>query len=126
MGDGRAVWIAGHEPVKGDIVLPAEGDRNPTDLQLLGASNMIVDESMLMGESMLMMKHAESGAGLPGGDAGLAHAGTLVTQGTGRNLVTVTGVRSTLRRIGMSLGHLGNKARCNCGMPGRGHPGRSD
>ena len=126
MGDGRAVRIAGREPVKGDVVLLTEGDRIPADLQLLGSSNVIVDESMLTGESMLMMKHAESGAGLPGGDAGLAHAGTLVTQGTGRNLVTVTGARSALRHIGMSLGHLGNKARCNCRMLGRRHPGRSD
>lgn len=108
--DGRAVRIAGRELVNGDIVLLVEGDRVPADLQLVESSNLTIDESMLTGESVPVMKHAESGAGLPGGVASLAHAGTLVTQGTGRGLVTATGARSTLGRIGMSLGHLGDKS----------------
>lgn len=50
--DGRAVRIAGREPVKEDIVLLAEGDRTPADLQLLGSSNTTIGELMLTGESI--------------------------------------------------------------------------
>ncbi len=43
--------IAGRELVPDDIVLLAEGDRVPADMQLLESSNLAVDESLLTGES---------------------------------------------------------------------------
>lgn len=49
--DGRARRIAGRELVCGDIVLLAEGDRVPGDMQLVDSSNLAVDESLLTGES---------------------------------------------------------------------------
>ncbi|SMP69582.1 cation-translocating P-type ATPase [Noviherbaspirillum suwonense] len=102
--DRRAVRIAGREVVPGDIVLLAEGDRVPADMRLLESASLTVDESMLSGESVPVMKHAAPGA-TQGSDSAV-YAGTPVTQGTGRGEVTATGAKSALGRIGMSLGGI--------------------
>ncbi|MBX9793191.1 MAG: cation-translocating P-type ATPase [Burkholderiaceae bacterium] len=102
--DGQSIRIAGRELVVGDIVLLAEGDRVPADLDLIETSNLSIDESLLTGESAPVMKQA-AGAASDAGPAtrSQAFSGTLVTQGTGRGIVTATGERSALGRIGASL-----------------------
>lgn len=104
MRDGKACRVAGHELVCGDIVLLAEGDRVPADLQLLEAANLAVDESMLTGESAPVLKEV---AATP--DDAKAYSGTLITQGTARGRVIATGERSALGRIGKSLAGLGGE-----------------
>ena len=107
--NGQAVRIAGREVVPGDVVLLAEGDRVPADLHLLESSNLMVDESMLTGESVPVMKHAapaSADAGNAAANADHAYAGTLVTQGNGLGKVTATGPHSALGRIGMALGTM--------------------
>jgi Ca2+-transporting ATPase len=94
--DGERVRIAGRDVVRGDLLLVAEGDRVPADARLVDATDCGVDESLLTGESLPVAKRA--------GDP--VHAGTLVTTGTGRALVTATGPRSELGRIGASLATL--------------------
>jgi Ca2+-transporting ATPase len=102
--DGQACRIAGREVVAGDIVLLAEGDRVAADMEMLEASNLSIDESMLTGESVPVVKHArQAGADADADATSLAWSGTLVTQGTGRGRVTATGPRSALGRIGASL-----------------------
>jgi P-type Ca2+ transporter type 2C len=102
--DGQSIRIAGRELVVGDVVLLAEGDRVPADLRLLQASNLSIDESLLTGESAPVMKQA---GGIEADEntesVRYAFSGTLVTQGTGQGLVTATGERSALGRIGASL-----------------------
>lgn len=109
--DGRPVRIAARELVVGDIVLLAEGDRVPADVQLLQASNFAVDESLLTGESAPVVK---GGFALTrddsretdqpeGTDNSHAYSGTLVTRGTASGRVVATGQRSALGRIGQSL-----------------------
>ena len=106
--DGVACRVAGRELVVGDVVLLAEGDRVPADLQLLMVANLSVDESLLSGESAPVAKRGGSAVG-PSTAAGEssqathAFAGTLVTQGTARGLVVATGPHSALGRIGQSL-----------------------
>lgn len=56
--DGKTIKISGRELVCGDIVLLSEGDRIPADISLLEASNLTVDESMLTGESVPVLKQA--------------------------------------------------------------------
>jgi Ca2+-transporting ATPase len=56
--DGQQSRIAGRELVPGDVVLLAEGDRVPADIDLLASSNLMVDESMLTGESVPVSKQA--------------------------------------------------------------------
>ncbi|HMA06969.1 MAG TPA: HAD-IC family P-type ATPase, partial [Ramlibacter sp.] len=105
--DGQPRRIAGREVVCGDIVLLAEGDRIPADMDLVAASNLSVDESLLTGESAPVAKQAAALAEDPAvagtGESARVFSGTLVTQGTGRARVTATGERSALGRIGHSL-----------------------
>ena len=109
--DGRTRKLAGRDLVCDDIVLLAEGDRVPADVELVEASNLVVDESMLTGESAAVAKQsvADITAILPS-DEGRAFAGTLVTQGTARGRVIATGARSALGRIGQSLEGLGGES----------------
>jgi Ca2+-transporting ATPase len=103
--DGQARRIPGREVVRGDLVLLAEGDRVPADIRLLESSNLMVDESMLTGESAPVTKHAPPGDGA----ATTVFSGTLVTQGTARGEVAATGERSALGKIGKSLAALGGE-----------------
>lgn len=107
MRDGRQERIAGRELVVGDLVLLAEGDRVPADIDLLNASNLTVDESMLTGESVPVTRHGASGTG--GDVESRVYSGTLITQGTASGLVIATGARSALGRIGASLAALGGE-----------------
>ncbi|GAA4030434.1 cation-translocating P-type ATPase [Actimicrobium antarcticum] len=112
--DGKTQKIAGRDLVCGDIVLLAEGDRVPADLDLIEVSNLSVDESMLTGESVPVSKQAGTTAGAvdPSSSASAesqAFSGTLVTQGTAQGCVMATGERSALGRIGKSLAALGGE-----------------
>jgi len=115
MRDGEARKVASRELVRDDVVLLAEGDRVPADMELVEASNLTVDESMLTGESVTVTKQvfavADTAAPQPA-DEGEARvfSGTLVTQGTAHGRVIATGERSALGRIGMSLGGLGGES----------------
>lgn len=112
--DGKASRIAGRELVFGDIVLLAEGDRVPADMDLIEASNLSIDESMLTGESVPVRKDvatAATGTGpsVPADSETRVFSGTLVTQGTAKGSVVATGERSALGRIGKSLAALGHE-----------------
>ncbi len=91
--DGREVRIAGRELVREDCLLLAEGDRVPADARLLSAHELATDESMLTGESVAVSKAAED----------TVYAGTLVVAGQGMAIVTATGQRTEMGRIGQSL-----------------------
>ncbi|WP_428420016.1 cation-translocating P-type ATPase [Methylibium sp.] len=109
--DGGARRIAARELVVGDLVLLAEGNRVPADMQLIDASNLAVDESLLTGESAPVAKQPSpvgeaAGDDRPapdGSDPSQVYSGTLVTRGSGRGRVVATGARSALGRIGQSL-----------------------
>ena len=81
--DGQARGIAARELVVGDVIVVAEGDRVPADARVLEANGMMLDESMLTGESVPVRRSAA-----PGGEAegNLIRASTLVVGGRlGRN-----------------------------------------
>ena len=105
--DGEKQRIAGHEVVRGDIVMLAEGDRVPADALLLTCQGLHVDESLLTGEAAPVRKAVGDGlaAGArPGGDdLPLVYSGTLVVQGQGIARVTATGPRTEIGKIGKSL-----------------------
>jgi magnesium-transporting ATPase (P-type) len=60
--DGVAARIPSRELVCGDVVLLAEGDRVAADIELLDASNLTIDESMLTGESVPVSKFVRGNA----------------------------------------------------------------
>lgn len=102
--------VAAREIVRGDVVIVTEGDRIPADALLLEGTAVLVDESLLTGESMPVRKvpsAGESSAGRPGGDdhPGL-FAGTLVVRGQGVARVTAIGAGSEVGRIGGALASI--------------------
>ncbi|HEX6297089.1 MAG TPA: cation-translocating P-type ATPase [Burkholderiales bacterium] len=94
--DGERRRIAGAEVVRGDLLVLAEGDRVSADARLEDAADLELDESLLTGESLPAGKGAGDGV----------FSGTLVVKGQGRAIVTATGARSELGRIGVSLAAL--------------------
>ena len=94
--DGEPARIAGADVVRGDLVILGEGDRVPADAHLAPGAALMLDESLLTGESLAVEKG--------GGEA--VFSGTLVVKGQARAEVFATGPRSELGRIGVSLATL--------------------
>ena len=102
--DGGQTRIAGTEVVRGDVLVLTEGDRVAADARLLAANDLMVDESLLTGESLPVEKRLPE-AGAPAG-AGTMYSGTLVVKGHGYAEVVATGARSEFGRIGRALGEI--------------------
>src|SRR5579863_10526087 len=104
---GERSRIAGREIVRGDLLFLNEGDRVPADALLRRATHLVVDESLLTGESVPVRKAPSPSAhavGAPGGDDSPSlFMGSLVTSGQGLAEVVATGVRSQLGLIGKAL-----------------------
>ncbi len=108
MRDGKPQRIAGREVVTGDILLLSEGDRVSADAVLISCNDLMVDESMLTGESIPVRKQAvnQNTAMEPGGDdQPYVYAGTVLVQGSGIARVIATGKSSAIGKIGKSLEH---------------------
>jgi P-type Ca2+ transporter type 2C len=105
--DGKQIRVPGREVVPGDIMILAEGDRVPADALLLSSNNLMVDESLLTGESVPVRKiigKIEEQIWRPGGDdQPYIYSGTLVTQGQAIALVKSTGAKSEMGKIGVVL-----------------------
>ena len=105
--DGVQERIAGREVVREDIVILTEGDRVPADAFVMSSSNLLVDESLLTGESMAVRK-TSTGKEIkdmrPGGDdLPFVYSGTLVVQGYGIAKVTSIGINTEIGKIGKAL-----------------------
>ncbi|MEU8619597.1 HAD-IC family P-type ATPase [Streptomyces sp. NPDC048623] len=91
--DGAVRDLPAAEVVPGDVLLLAEGDIVAADAALAEASALLLDESMLTGESVAVDKTT--------GDT--LSAGTVVVRGRGVATVTATGAASALGRIAALL-----------------------
>src|SRR6185503_21057306 len=94
--DGQRARIAGADVVRGDVLILGEGDRVPADARLGEGADLMLDESLLTGESLPVARRA----------ADAVFSGTLVVKGQGRAAVFATGAGSELGRIGVSLAGL--------------------
>jgi len=102
--DGDQSRIAGVDVVRGDVLILSEGDRVSADARLLAANDLMVDESLLTGESLPAQKRLpEEGVTAR---AGQVFSGTLVVTGHGYAEVSATGAHSELGRIGRALGEI--------------------
>jgi Ca2+-transporting ATPase len=110
--DGQRLRIPGREVVRGDLIVLAEGDRIPADAVLLEAQDLLVDESLLTGESVPVRKRVSPSVDTlpppsPGGDdLPYVFSGTLVVRGRGLARVLATGARSEFGKIGTALAHI--------------------
>ena len=103
---GQALVIPAVELVPGDVVLLAAGDRVPADTWLFATWSLEANESLLTGESLPVAKtHSEVGdMSIPMADqVWMAHAGSLITAGSGRGVVVTTGSSTVLGRIAGGL-----------------------
>lgn len=104
--DGRVVVIPAVEIVPGDIVELEAGDLVPADARLLEAASLKGVEAALTGESETVSKRAIT---LDQADAPLVNRrnmvfmGTSVAAGTGRAVVTATGIETEFGRIARLL-----------------------
>jgi Ca2+-transporting ATPase len=104
--EGAEVEVAARELVAGDLVVLRTGDKVPADGRVVEAINLQAEESALTGESLPVEKHVEalSEADVPVGDRrNMVYAGTAVTYGRGRLLVTATGMRTEFGAIARML-----------------------
>lgn len=91
--DGKEQQIATTQLVPGDIVILSEGDRVPADGTLLVNHHLEVDESILTGESLPIMKK----------DNDTLFNSTLVVRGKGKIAVTKTGEQTKFGQIAKTL-----------------------
>lgn len=105
--DGQQIRVPGREVVTDDIIILAEGDRVPADALLLSSNNLMVDESLLTGESVPVRKavgKTEDQAYRPGGDdQPYIYSGSLVTQGQAIAVVKSIGAQTEMGKIGVKL-----------------------
>ncbi|MCX2728315.1 HAD-IC family P-type ATPase [Thermomicrobium sp. 4228-Ro] len=99
--DGVEQIVESEELVPGDIVLLESGMRVPADLRLLTTIALMVDESVLTGESVPVAKRTDPvPVETPLADRTcMAYLGTVVTSGRGRGVVVATGARTEVGRI---------------------------
>lgn len=108
--DGDQIRIAGREVVTGDTIVLNEGDRVPADAIVLSCSNLLIDESILTGESLAVRKTAgnlDSPLSKPGGDnLPFIYSGTLIIGGHGIAQVMATGPLTQIGQIGHALQNI--------------------
>lgn len=104
--DGKQQEIDARDLVPGDLVLLEAGAKVPADMQLIEAADLQCDESLLTGESEPVKKRAagrEEDAALER-RAARAIAGSMVTRGRGRGIVTATGAATEIGKIAEEIG----------------------
>lgn len=94
--DGKEIQIDGVDLVPGDIVLLSEGDRIPADGEIVSNKFLEIDESILTGESLSVIKNINDSI----------FSGTLVTKGSSRFIVEKIGKDTRFGQIAQTLGSV--------------------
>jgi magnesium-transporting ATPase (P-type) len=104
--DGRLVEVDAEEVVPGDVVALESGQRVPADLRLLEAHGLEIEESLLTGESLPVLKDARwrgpAGA-QPAERRNMAFAGSTVTRGRGHGEVVATGAGTVVGGLAATM-----------------------
>lgn len=101
MRDGVITPVPACELVRGDVVLIEAGDRIPADGQLLDATSLACDESMLTGESLPVKKTASTEKS--DSKETKVYMGCVVTKGHGSYEITATGMKTEMGHIASML-----------------------
>ena len=101
--DGKEELIDAAGLALGDIVVIESGDKVPADLRLIHTYHLAADESLLTGESLEVGKDAMAifdDPDLPLGDrSNMLFAGTYITSGRARGIVSAVGLHTQIGRI---------------------------
>lgn len=99
---GEIALIESHEVVPGDIVLVEAGDRLAADLRFFLTRSLMIDESVITGETVPVFKE-HTPLKFPklsmSEAANIGFTGTVVVSGRGEGVVVATGKRSSLGDI---------------------------
>lgn len=100
--DGKEQQISAEELVPGDVMIVEEGDKISADARLIMSNDLQVNQSTLTGESNPVRRSADAvinddlnGFEVPD----LIFTGTSVSSGTGRAVVTATGMNTEFGKI---------------------------
>lgn len=102
--DAVLATVQAEKLVVGDVVHLSVGDIVPADLRLVDGVNLSMDEALLTGESMTILKKPqttyEMTADMAIGDRkNMAYSGSSVTQGRGAGLVVAVGMNTEVGKI---------------------------
>lgn len=100
--DGKIMLVESEKIVPGDIVLVEAGDRLSADMRFIECSGLVLDESVMTGESVAVRKQSARLSTPPTEmfEAGnIGFAGTVVTAGQGEGIVFATGEKTALGDI---------------------------
>lgn len=104
--DGEEIEIPAGDLVPGDVAVLSAGARVPADGRVIEAVQLQIDEASLTGESRGVTKTSKpiNDHDAPLGDRlSMAYMATTVTNGRGIMIVTATGVRTEVGKIGQLL-----------------------
>jgi Ca2+-transporting ATPase len=98
---GRSMTVSAGDLAPGDLLLIEEGDLIPADARVIESVELRTQEASLTGESAAVRKETTPVAGdaIAGDRSSMLFAGTLVSAGHGRAVVTATGMSTELGRI---------------------------
>lgn len=100
--EGRRQEVPSDELVPGDVILLEEGNTVPADARLIEATNLLVGEASLTGESVPVEKSAvavDDPQAALGDRTNMVFSSTAVAQGVGRAVVCETGMQTEVGRI---------------------------
>lgn len=100
--EGKIQEIDAWSLVPGDIIFFKTGDRIPADARLLVSKSVLVDESLISGESVAVAKQETSLKRLPQemyGAKNILFAGTSIVTGNGEAVIIATGKNTALGDI---------------------------
>ncbi|MDJ0732864.1 MAG: HAD-IC family P-type ATPase [Nostocaceae cyanobacterium] len=106
MRDGEVQEIDAEEVVPGDIVWLESGNRVPADMRLIRTHNLEVDESLLTGESLTVLKNTDwlGEISTPLADRqNMVYAGSIVVRGRGRGVVVATGTATSVGQLALDV-----------------------
>ncbi len=104
--DGEIRELPAEDVVPGDIVWLESGYRVPADVRLLSAHGLEIDESLLTGESLPVLKDPtwQGEIHSPLGDRmNMSYAGSIVTRGRAKGLVVATGTATSVGQLALDV-----------------------
>lgn len=104
--DGQQMLLNAEELVPGDIIYLESGHKVPADIRFISTHGLEVDESLLTGESVPVLKDQNAivheGSSL-GDQLNMGFMGSLVTKGRAKAVVVFTGHQTQLGKIADKL-----------------------
>ncbi|MCI0461226.1 MAG: HAD-IC family P-type ATPase [Gemmataceae bacterium] len=104
--EGEVREINAEAVVPGDIVWLESGNRVPADIRLLSAQGLEVDESLLTGESLGVIKDAAwrgETSTTVSDRRNMAHAGSMVIHGRATGVVVATGTQTVVGQLALDV-----------------------